>query len=67
MRPSRATLPSLAGVLPDQQVLLKPAEMVTYEVDAGLDRGRPDGVVFPRTAADVLALVRWAARHDIAL
>ncbi|MEZ4679515.1 MAG: FAD-binding protein [Caldilineaceae bacterium] len=30
------------------QFVLDPIELITYEVDAGFDRGRPDGAFFPR-------------------
>ena len=42
-----------------------PAELLVYEIDAGLDRGRPDAVAFPRSAADVAALVGWAAAQGL--
>ncbi len=50
-------LRSLAHLLTPGQVLTNPAELLTYEGDAGMDRGRPDGVACPRTAAEVERIV----------
>ena len=58
---------SLARQLAAGQLRTEPAELLTYEIDAGLDRGRPDGVVFPRTAEDVERIARWAADHGVPL
>jgi D-lactate dehydrogenase (cytochrome) len=60
-------LRSLAHMLTPGQLLTKPAELLTYEGDAGMDRGRPDGVVCPRTTAEVERIVRWAAEHHVPL
>jgi D-lactate dehydrogenase (cytochrome) len=43
------------------QVLTNPVELITYEIDAGFDRGKPDGVFFPNHTEDVSRLMRWAA------
>src|SRR5437879_8407495 len=32
-----------------------------------MDRGRPEGVVFPHSARDVVRVVRWAAKHAVPL
>ncbi len=42
------------------QLVTDPSELVVYEIDAGFDRGRPDAVFYPESAADVSLLVRWA-------
>lgn len=57
-----ATLPLPAG-----QVVRDQAALVVFEVDAGMDRGQPDGVVFPRNAEEVAALVRWAKAQGVPL
>jgi D-lactate dehydrogenase (cytochrome) len=54
-------LAALNGLLPTRQVVTNPVELIPYEVDAGLDRGQPDAVVYPRNAEDVVQVVRWAA------
>lgn len=60
-------LSSLRRVLATDQVVASPVELVTYEVDGGLDRGRPDGAVFPQTADDVVRIVQWACTHGVPL
>lgn len=45
-----------------KQLVTNPVELITYEVDAGFDRGIPDGAFYPHDSSDVGRLVRWA--HD---
>ncbi|MEZ4622348.1 MAG: FAD-binding protein [Caldilineaceae bacterium] len=42
------------------QFVLDPIELITYEVDAGFDRGRPDGAFFPENVEEVSQIMRWA-------
>ena len=58
---------TLLALFDKRQVALDPAALITYAVDAGFDRGRPDGVVFPESAADVSRLMRWAAQSGVPL
>ncbi len=58
---------SLLKFLRPDQVFTDPAELVTYEIDAGLDRGRPDGLVLPDSVADVVKLAEWASQHGVPL
>ncbi len=60
-------LRSLKTLLPKGQVFTDRASLLTYEVDAGLDRGLPDGVVFPRTVEDIVRIVRWSGEHRVPL
>ncbi|MEO6888252.1 MAG: FAD-linked oxidase C-terminal domain-containing protein [Ktedonobacteraceae bacterium] len=60
-------LRSLKTLLPEGQVHTDRAALVTYESDAGLDRGIPEGVVFPRTPDEVTRVVCWAAEHSVPL
>src|SRR5438105_5034014 len=60
-------LRSLQTLLPRGQVFTDRASLISYEVDAGMDRGVPEGVVFPRSAEEVARVVRWAAEHAIPL
>ncbi len=64
---SEERLRDLTKRLGPAQVLSHPVELLTYETDASMERGRPDAVVFPRTAADVVQIVRWANEADVAL
>ncbi len=43
------------------------ATRISYEADAGGDKGMPEGVVFPHSAEDVVRIVRWAATHAVPL
>src|SRR5690606_34667777 len=44
-----------------------PVELLTYEIDAGFDRGRPDGVFFPESSHDVSRLMQWSASTNTPL
>jgi glycolate oxidase subunit GlcD len=58
---------SLGRILKTGQLLTHPVELITYEVDAAQDRGVPDGVVFPISADEVHAVVRWANENGVPL
>ena len=58
---------SLKDVLGQGQVFTDDASLISYEVDAGLDSGRPEGVVFPHNAGDIVRVMRWAIRHNVPL
>lgn len=51
---------TLTKLFKPQQLALHPVELITYEVDAGFDRGKPDGVFFPESAAEVSRIMQWA-------
>jgi D-lactate dehydrogenase (cytochrome) len=66
--PSRADrFQSLARILGPGRLVTRAADLITYEIDAGLDRGRPDAVAIPRTAEDVERIARWAAEQRVPL
>ncbi len=58
---------SLESLLQKGQVFTDVASLLSYELDAGVDRGMPDGVVLPHTAQDVARIVRWAGDHHVPL
>ncbi len=60
-------LRSLKTLLPAQQVFSDHAALISYEVDAGLDGGVPEAVVFPQSLADVVSIARWAAENSVPL
>src|SRR5579859_8204418 len=60
-------LGALRALLAKGQVFTDKASLISYEVDAGMDRGRPEGVVFPRSAEEVVGIARWAAEHGVPL
>ena len=57
-------LKKLLGV---EAVLHKPEELLLYEYDGSVEVARPECVVFPRTTADVVQIVRLANRHKVPL
>jgi glycolate oxidase subunit GlcD len=64
---TKQTIHSLESLLQKGQLFTDPASLLTYEVDAGVDRGTPDGVVLPHSAQDVARIVGWAAEHHVPL
>ena len=60
-------LKSLESLFDKHQLTTDPVELITYEVDAGLNRGSPEGVVFPESSQEVIRLASWAAKQRIPL
>src|SRR5438105_13143795 len=58
---------SLKSVLPNGQAFTDRASLISYEADGGLDKGMPEGVVFPHSTGDVVRIIRWAAEHSVPL
>ncbi|MEI7670483.1 MAG: FAD-linked oxidase C-terminal domain-containing protein [Deltaproteobacteria bacterium] len=58
---------SLAGLFPAGQVICDPVELITYEIDAGVDREEPLAVVFPANTGDVIRVVEWCRDHQVPL
>lgn len=44
-------------------VLSEPGDLKLYEYDGGVDKGRPELIVFPRTTEDVVAIVNLAREY----
>ncbi len=61
------SIAALERVLPAGQVVTNRIQLLTYEADGGFDRHAPDAVVFPATAAGVVALAQWASEYRIPL
>jgi glycolate oxidase len=66
MIPSQ-TLASIQHKLGIDAILFRPHDLKLYEYDGGVDKSLPDVVVFPRTTADVVALVEIAREYDLAI
>lgn len=62
---TKVALRALERQLAPRQLLTDPVSLMTYEYDASLDRGLPDGVVFPNNAAEVEQIVRWANEYNV--
>jgi glycolate oxidase len=48
-------------------VLAQPHDLKLYEYDGGVDKSLPDVVVFPHTTEEVVALVKLARAHNLAI
>ncbi|MBW7884248.1 MAG: FAD-binding protein, partial [Caldilineaceae bacterium] len=54
-------------LFPTRQLVSDPVELITFEVDAGFDRGQPDAVFYPESTEDVSRLMRWAHTNRVPL
>jgi len=54
-----------ADLLGPRGYLDRPEDLMLYEYDGGVDKGRPDLVVFPRSTEEVVGIVKIAGRHGI--
>ncbi|MDQ2949167.1 MAG: FAD-binding protein [Acidobacteriota bacterium] len=57
----------LEQLLGPRGYLSRSEDLTLYEYDGGVDKARPDLVVFPRSTADVVAIVKIASRNKLAL
>ncbi len=55
----------ITAIVGPRGYLDQPHDLTLYEYDGGVDKHRPDIVVFPRSSADVSALVKLANRLEI--
>src|SRR3954451_11648258 len=55
----------LVKLLGPRGYLDRPEDLTLYEYDGGVDKHRPDFVVFPKTTAEVAAIVRAAHEFDV--
>ncbi|MDZ4802576.1 MAG: FAD-linked oxidase C-terminal domain-containing protein [Bryobacteraceae bacterium] len=55
----------LERLLGERGVLTAKQDLSLYEYDGGVDKHQPDIVVFPRSTADVVEIVRIANRHNL--
>ena len=58
---------ALEEALGRNAVLADPFDLALYEFDGGVDKARPDAVVFPQSTADVVAIVKIARYYAIPL
>jgi len=70
VNPPRALLsPSLVremkSLLGPANVLDKQEDLLLYEFDGSVEKGKPDLVAFPHTTAEVSQIVKLAARHEV--
>jgi glycolate oxidase len=55
----------IEALLGPRGYLHKPEDLALYEYDGGVDKSRPDLVVFPQSTADVVAIVKLAAEYNL--
>jgi len=55
----------IAALLGPRGYLDRPEDLTLYEYDGGVDKHKPDLVVFPRTTAEVSAIVKIAREFDV--
>ncbi len=73
MASSTATIPALsdaarhelASIVGPRHALTRAEDLALYEYDGGVDKARPEMVVFPTQTEQVAALVRTAIRHEL--
>jgi glycolate oxidase len=64
---SHSLIRDLVQIASAERVLSRPEDLMLYEYDALSSRRVPDAVVFPETTAEVVAVVKLAARAGIPL
>jgi glycolate oxidase len=55
----------LQVLLGSKNVLDQPDDLLLYEFDGSVEKGRPDVVVFPHTTTEVAQIVKLAVRHEV--
>ena len=58
------TLEAVAKIVGPRGYLSRPEDLALYEYDGGVDKARPDLVVFPESSEQAAALVKLAAEHN---
>src|ERR1700719_1265758 len=62
---SSAVVRDIEKLLGPRGYLYKSEDLTLYEYDGGVDKSRPDMVVFPQSTADVVAIVKLAAEFNL--
>ncbi len=65
--PASSIAPRLTALLGERNLLHRPEDLALYEYDGGVDKHRPDLVVFPHSTEDVAAIVRLAREFHVPL
>ena len=60
-----SALRALQLAVGERAVLHRDQDLLLYEYDGSIDKGRPECVVFPRRTEDVVEIVRIAADYDL--
>ena len=67
MKMTSKAVKAAQDLLGRESVLFEPDDLKLYEYDGGVDKARPDLVVFPRTTEQVSALVKLAIEYDLSI
>ena len=62
-----AAIRDLQRAVGSRAVLHRDQDLLLYEYDGSIDKGRPECVVFPRTTDEVVRVVKIAAEYDVPL
>ena len=62
---TRECVRALERAIGRERVIATPEELIVFEYDATIDRGKPQAVVFPETTAHVAAAVRIAHQFSV--
>lgn len=65
--PPHPALQPLTQLFDSRQLVTDPVRLITYEVDAGFDRGKPEGVFYPKSTEDVSRVMCWASEQMVPL
>jgi glycolate dehydrogenase FAD-linked subunit len=60
-------LRDLEKLLGSHAVLSRPEDLLLYEYDGSVEKGRPDAVVFPSSTQHVSRIVKFAAKYNVPL
>ena len=61
----RNIIRGLENIVGASTVLHRPEDLLLYEYDGSVEKGRPGAVAFPSSTEDVSRIVRLAARHNV--
>jgi glycolate oxidase len=61
---NRTLLREMKSLVGSANVLEKTEDLLLYEFDGSVEKGRPDLVVFPHSTEEVSQIVKLAARHE---
>ena len=61
----RQIIRGLEAILGKSTVLHRPEDLLLYEYDGSVEKGRPGAVVFPTSTEEVSRIVRLAAQHNV--
>lgn len=62
---SLSLIREMKALLGPSSVLENPDDLILYEYDGSVEKGRPDLVVFPHTTAEVSHIVRIANKYEV--